>query len=129
LTTGANGAYILNDASKGSRTPIAEANSAAVEPVAYTFYRPAPGRALKLKALGALVGRDVWPDFRRVLRLAMVGAVLGLAMPIVMSKIFNDVIPSGAMGNAFTLFSALIAVAIGSASFDLARAFALVRVE
>jgi ATP-binding cassette subfamily C protein len=42
---------------------------------------------------------------------------------------FKDVITSAAFGNAVTLFGALVAVAIATASIEIARAFALIRVE
>src|SRR6185436_18749287 len=93
------------------------------------FYQPAPPGIIKLRTIGRMLGREVWPDFRRVLWFVGAGAGLGLALPIVTGMMFNDVIPSAAMGNAITLFVALLAVAVATASIDIARAFALIRVE
>ena len=129
LLSDAHGGYSMLDPAAAITVPVTESLAATIDPFAYTFYRPAPFGSLKIRALGQLVIHDIWPDLRRVLSLAGIGAILGLALPAVTGKMFNDVIPSGAMGNALTLFAALVAVGVAAAAFDLARALALIRVE
>ncbi len=128
LPTGSGG-YSVYDPSADRRVPLTSALAARLDPFAYTFYRPTPSAPISMGVLGRVTLGDVWPDLRRVIGLVFIGATLGLALPVITGKMFNDVIPSAAMGNALTLFGALIAVAIGSASFDLARGLALIRVE
>lgn len=129
LLSSAQGGYSVFDPATGKRSPVTESVASTIESFAYTFYRPAPFESLRIRDLGKLVIHDIWPDLRRVLVLAGIGAMLGLALPAVTGKMFNDVIPTGAFGNALTLFGALVAVAVAASAFELARALALIRVE
>src|SRR6185503_16222376 len=94
------GGYVLQDPVTGQRATVTAAVAATLSPLAYTFYQPAPPGIIKLRTIGRMLGREVWPDFRRVLWFVGAGAGLGLALPIVTGMMFNDVIPSAAMGNA-----------------------------
>jgi len=129
LTPDGRGRYTLHDPATSDRVSVTPAVASALSPLAYVFYVPAPPAAITLKLLGRMLGREIWPDFRRVMGLVGVGAVLGLALPIVIGIMFNSVIPSAELGNATTLFAALLAMAVAGASVDIARALALIRVE
>jgi ATP-binding cassette subfamily C protein len=129
LISSARGGYTVHDPVTTETIPVTAAFAATIATFAYTFYRPLPAGPLPLRALGRLVLTDIWPDLKRVIVLVFAGAVLGLALPVVTGKMFNDVIPSADMGNAYTLFASLVAIALGAAAFDVSRAFALVRAE
>lgn len=123
------GGYTLHNPVQKTSTPVNHAVAATLLLQAYTFYQPAPAGAINWWALGKMLAHNVGSDFKHVLIYVVAGAVLGLAMPVVTGMMFNSVIPSAAVGNAVTLFGALLAVAIATASIDIARAFALIRVE
>jgi NHLM bacteriocin system ABC transporter ATP-binding protein len=129
LLASPQGQYRMRDPATASERVVTPDIAASLSPLAYTFYVPAPAGAMTLRVVGRMLAREVWPDFRRVLAFVAAGAALGLALPIVTGMMFNDVIPSAAMGNAFTLFVALVAVAVATSSVEIARAFALIRVE
>ena len=124
-----NGGYTMQHAITGKRTVLNDAVARTINPTAFTFYRPLPPVALTLSALGKLVISDTWPDLKRVVLLAVVSALLGLALPIVTGKMFSDVIPSADMTNATTLFASLVAIALGSLAFELMRGLAVTRAE
>lgn len=129
LLPGTNAPYVMHDPAAGEAVPLTPALAATILPDAWTFYTPAPAGVLTLRALGGLLRRDVLPDFTRVLGFVGAGAALGLAMPLVIGIMFNQVIPSANMGNAVTLVVSLLAVAAAVALIDIARAFALIRAE
>lgn len=129
LLPSAKGGYTMQNPVSGKRTLLTSAIARTINASAFTFYRPLPPVALTLSALGKLVISDTWPDLRRVVLLAVVSAVLGLAFPIVTGRMFSDVIPSADMTNATTLFVALVAIALGSLMFELMRGLAVARAE
>ena len=128
LPAGKSG-YVLHNPAVDRSVPVDEAVAATLEPFGFTFYRAAPDRGLNFRVLMGMVITDLWHDLRRVVVLLVIGSTLGLATPLVMGRMFNDVVPSAQVLNAITLTAALIAVAIGSASFELSRALAMIRIE
>jgi NHLM bacteriocin system ABC transporter ATP-binding protein len=129
LLVDAAGGYVVHDPVTDQRLRVTDAVGASLDAVAYTFSTPFPAAAVTLRTLGRMLRREIWPDARRVLGFVAAGAVLGLSLPVVSGIMFNQVIPSAAMGNAVTLFIALVTVAAATALVELGRAFALIRVE
>ncbi len=129
LLSSPDGGYLLHDPASGERVPVTPDVAAGLSRQGYTFYVTAPPGALNARILGRLLGREVWPDVRRVLGFVAAGAALGLGLPVVTGLMFNRVIPSASMANAVTLVAALLALVVATAAVDIARAFALIRVE
>jgi NHLM bacteriocin system ABC transporter ATP-binding protein len=121
--------YWAVDPEDGSSRPLTEELRRRLLKLAFVFYRPFPnepigGRDLLRMALG-----DLRPDLRDILLLGLIAGLLGLLMPIATGQMVGSVIPSARPDQVLTLALALVAVHLGVALFDLARAFLLVRVE
>ena len=68
-------------------------------------------------------------DLRRVVVLSAVVAVLGLTTPIVAKAIVDDIIPYAKIDSLVPMIAALVAIAVSTGLFGIARAIALVRIE
>ena len=124
-----SGRYEVYDPAHESRIPVDSEVAARLEPFAYSFYRPAPEEPIGRKKLAQLALQDVWRDLGWVLLMALAGGALGLMLPIATRKMFSEVIPSANRVDIVTLVAALVGITLGTALFELTRAFALVRME
>ncbi|MEP6831778.1 MAG: NHLP bacteriocin export ABC transporter permease/ATPase subunit [Gemmatimonas sp.] len=129
LVSSAAGGYTMQHPKTGKKVVLTAALAAGLDTAAYTFYRPMPAVRLRLRALVQLVLADVQSDLKRMVGFAVAVALLALALPIVTGKMFSEVIPTADASNAITLFVSLFAVAVGTAAFDAARGFALLRAQ
>lgn len=99
------------------------------EPLAYAFYAATPNRPLEIVDLLRIAFRGLRTEAIMILALALGAAVLGLVLPVATAFLVGSLIPSASVSGVFVLMAALIAVHVGQAMFDIARVFALLRVE
>lgn len=121
--------YELHDPASGRVSRVDAELAGRLQGFAYSFYRSFGEQALDL--LGILrfgaVGRR-----RDMLTIGLMGVlvgVLGLLTPVATGQLIDSVIPSADHGQLAQLTLALIAVAFGSAMFELTRGFAQLRLE
>jgi NHLM bacteriocin system ABC transporter ATP-binding protein len=121
--------YVRADPAEPTRPPVNAARAQALNPLAYTFCRPFPERALQVWGVFRFglhhTGADLWT----VLLLSLAGGVLGLAMPLATGLIFDVVIPSVARTQLAFLALGLWVAAFASVAFNLTRGIALLRIE
>ncbi len=129
LLSSTPGAYVAVDPAAGTREPVTPEIAATLEPFAVTFYRPLPGDARTLRDLFVYVAPLLRADAGRIAVAALASGLLALVIPVATAQIFNQVIPNARSRDLLTLFAALVASAIGTALFDVTRAFALTRSE
>ncbi|MDB4891452.1 MAG: transporter related [Gemmatimonadetes bacterium] len=123
------GGYERVASATGTRERITLESARTLEPVAYTFYTPAPERPLGSMDLLRLAFGDLRAEASMVVALALGAALLGLIVPAAIAFMFSSVIPSASIHDVVVLMVALIAVNIGQALFELVRVFALLRLE
>jgi NHLM bacteriocin system ABC transporter ATP-binding protein len=122
-------AYALHDPVAGTVRPVTADVASTLASTAYVFYRPFPNKKLSLWDLlrfGAFGSRR---DLLTVLLMGIGTGVLGLATPLAMQRIFNDVIPASDRGQLLAIVFLLIAVGIASALFQVARSVAVLRLQ
>lgn len=121
--------YDLLDPMRGNRARLTADVAATLDGFGYQFYAPAPDRPLTGRAVAMLAINRTGRDLLLVAVTAVAGSLLGLALPVATGAMFSDVIPNADPADARTLLAALVAMALGTALFEVTRAFALIRVE
>ncbi|QTX33318.1 NHLP bacteriocin export ABC transporter permease/ATPase subunit [Aminithiophilus ramosus] len=123
------GRYGLYDPSDDSKRPLDATRAAELEREAYAVYRPFPP--------GRLTKRDLFSFglFRsgREILVAVVAAFamggLGLLVPVINGKVFQDVIPAAERGQIVEAFVVLLALGLSTALLRLFQQISLFRVE
>jgi NHLM bacteriocin system ABC transporter ATP-binding protein len=123
------GRYEIADPASGSRRRVDAEVAAALAPFAYQFYRPLPARVLRVADLWRFVALGVWGDLRVLLAMGVLGAGLGLLLPILTGVVFDQVIPGSDRGQLLGVFVALAVAALAGAAFELTRAVAVIRLN
>jgi NHLM bacteriocin system ABC transporter ATP-binding protein len=103
--------------------------AATISPVAYMFYRSLPARAMRAIDIlkFGLQGRQ-----RDLLAIAFTGlavAILGLVIPHATLIIMDSAIPDSDRGLLLQIGLGLLVTAVGTALFQLAQGFSLLRLE
>lgn len=121
--------YQLRDPQTQSVLAVDEAVAATLVPFAHTFFASLPARPLVLRDLMAFSYQSIRNDFRRLLGLGLLVGLMGLATPIVTGYVFDTLIPSADKAQLAQVSAGLVAMAIASAMFLLARSMATLRLE
>ena len=129
LQTPSGRRYRLVDPTTGAEQPVTARNAGAVQPFAYSLYRPFGPTSLDLLGLMRFAlfrrGRDV-------VTIALLGGLvglLGLVTPWATGQLIDTVIPSADMAQLGQLALLLVAVALSAAMFELTQSFAQLRLE
>lgn len=125
----AGNGYEVLDPRTGVRTALTEEMAAHVLADALMFYRPFPSHAI---GFGELVrfalerrGRELWS----CVWTGAAAGILALLPPIATGILVDHVIPSGDRGQLLSIAAILVASAIASTLFLLARQAAILRLE
>jgi ATP-binding cassette subfamily C protein len=123
------GRYEALDPTTRRREPIDAAAASAIDPGAFTFYRPFPDRAGERSELlrFALHGRG--RDLGYVLAMAVLATLAGMVAPVATAVLIDHAIPDADLGTLGHLALALAAAAFGLTMFRWAQGIALVRFE
>jgi ATP-binding cassette subfamily C protein len=111
------------------RVRVTEAIAHTLDPVAFVFYRPLPSGKLKAWDLlkFALQGRQ--RDLLMILLTGVAATLLGMLIPQATALLINRAIPYRSTSLVVQLGIGLLAVAVGSACFQLGQAIASMRLE
>ncbi len=121
--------YELNDPVEGTQIKVTPEVAAALNPIAYTFYRPFPERVLGAKDLLRFGLRGCAGDTGIVILMGTLGALLGLLTPLATGILFNSVIPEAARGQLVQIIAILLTCAVTTAMFEITKGIALLRLE
>ncbi|MEM9808710.1 MAG: NHLP bacteriocin export ABC transporter permease/ATPase subunit [Cyanobacteria bacterium P01_D01_bin.56] len=113
----------------GKRTVVNEAVARTIEPVAFMFYRPLPEGHLAAWDLLKFAFQGRQRDLLVVALASMVVTLLGMVVPQMTAVLVDDAIPFGSDSLLLQIGVALVAVAIGRASFQLVQAITTMRLE
>nr|AVH79637.1 ABC transporter related [Nostoc sp. PCC 8009] len=121
--------YEIFDPVERTRTRVDEGVAATLAPVAYMFYRPLPDKALEALTLlqFALKGRA-----RDILTIVFTGiavTLLGMLTPQATAIIMDNAIPDSDRGLLLQIGLGLLVAALGTALFQIAQGFAILRTE
>ena len=121
--------YEIFDPIEQTRVKVNERIAATLSPVAYTFYRSLPDKALKAWDLiqFALKGRA-----RELLAILFTGiavTLLGMLTPQATAILMDNAIPDSDTGLLLQIGLGLLVAALGTALFQLTQGFAILRME
>jgi NHLM bacteriocin system ABC transporter ATP-binding protein len=125
----AQGGYRLTEAGSGEGRLVDKALAETIEPMGFMFYKPFPERPLRGRDLLAIAFDSVRPEVFSVLAIALATALIALVVPWATNRMLTDIVPVNDVSGALVLTLAIIAIQVGSSTFDAAKAFFLVRIE
>jgi NHLM bacteriocin system ABC transporter ATP-binding protein len=125
----AKGGYEMVDPFANTRVPVDAEAAASLGAFAYSIYRPFEATGLTPRALLRFALFGCGRDVGTVIAIAGAVAVLGMVPPIVVSTLYNAVIPGADRGQLLQLSVALIVTALATATFQFVRGFAMLRIE
>ncbi|HEY9664575.1 MAG TPA: ABC transporter transmembrane domain-containing protein, partial [Allocoleopsis sp.] len=112
-----------------SRTPVDQTVAATLEPVAYMFYRPLPDGTIRALDLLKFAFQGRQRDILTILLTGVAATLLSMLVPQATAVLVDDAIPYGNIGLLVQLGLALLAAALGGATFQLSQAIASIRIE
>lgn len=123
------GAYTLTEPLSGEKRPVDEAVASELAPFGYQFYRSLPSMSVGMGEIWKFVTFRTWKDLQTLLAVGLLGAGLGLLLPILTGVVFDWIIPSAERGQLLSVFVALAVAALANAAFGITRAMAVVRLH
>jgi NHLM bacteriocin system ABC transporter ATP-binding protein len=112
-----------------SETVLDARAAADLAPFAYALYRPLPEAALGVRALVAFAGRGCGKEFLTVALMGAAATVVGIFPAFATGVLFNSIIPGAQRSQLLQITVLLLACALANTGFNLARSFALLRVQ
>jgi ATP-binding cassette subfamily C protein len=119
--------YDLIDPVERTRTPVDAAVSETLSGDAWMFYPPLPERPVRKGDLLAMAVRERRDDLGTILLMGLCGGLLALLVPVLTGQVFGNVIPGADRGQLVQITLALIVAALASASFQVTRSIAVLR--
>ena len=121
--------YILADPIRQTRTPVTPEVAAALQPAAYTFYRPFFEHPLTPWEVVKFGFRGSARDLSMLLLVGIAGSLLALITPVATSTLVETILPGGDPNQLLQLAAALMAAALATTLFQLTQGFAILRLE
>ena len=113
----------------GPARPLTAAHAERLHPQAHQFYRPLPPGPVKPFALWRWLGAGAGRDLAVVVAVGLLVGLIGLLIPMVTGVVFDRIVPGAERTLLAQIVLVLFAVYLGASLFDVARGFALVRVQ
>ena len=129
LLPSAGSRYMIQRPGSAERERVTAAVAESLEPVAFTFYRPFPDRAINLFGLLRFGFAGCWRDVAIVLLMGAGAGLLGLMTPLATQRIFNDLIPGAARTELLQVTVILVVIALANAMFNVTGALSQSRLE
>jgi NHLM bacteriocin system ABC transporter ATP-binding protein len=123
------GRYELHDPVAKSIRVVDEALAGQLAPFATSFFRALPAKKLRLRDIAHFTYTGMGADALWLVGLGTGIGLLSMLTPILSGYIFDVLIPSSDRGQVVQLMGALIAVAIATTMFTMARSMAALRLE
>jgi ATP-binding cassette subfamily C protein len=123
------GRYTVVDPASGLRSPLDPVLAASLAPFGYQFYRSLPSGPVGVGHIWRFVTFGAFRDLRTLVIVGLLGAGLGLLLPILTGIVFDQVIPSSDRSQLLSVFVALAVAALAGATFEITRAMAVTRLH
>jgi ATP-binding cassette subfamily C protein len=121
--------YSVHDPSDRSAKRVDQTVAEGLEPFAYSFYRPFPDTALRMRDVLRFGLRGGRRDIVVVAAMTVCAAVVGMVPAIATGVLFNTVIPGAQRSELLQMAIILLACAAVNGLFTVAQAVALLRIE
>jgi NHLM bacteriocin system ABC transporter ATP-binding protein len=129
LTRRKSGGYVLHDPVEGGRTVVDAGVALALDPFAYSFYRPFPRDLLSPAAILKFGLKGSGPELRTIVLTGCATGLIGLLTPVVTGLIFDSVIPSAQRTELYFACAFLLIANLAGSFLGLCRSFATLRLE
>lgn len=121
--------YHLYRPGGGSEVPVTAVEAATIAEEAFAVYRPLPAGSLKKGDLFSFGLFRSGGELLSAFVVALVMGGLGLLVPVINGKVFQDLIPAAERGEIVDTFLILVALALTTALLRLFQQLSLFRVE
>jgi len=121
--------YEIFDPVEYTRVKVDERIAATLTPVAYMFYRSLPNKALQAVDIARFTLKGHGRDLLLILFTGIAVTLLGMVTPYATSITIDNAIPDSDRYLLLQLGLGLLVAALGTALFQLAQGFALLRIE
>ena len=121
--------YRLHDPSDRSTRRVDQSLADSLEPFAYSFYRPFPDAALRMRDLLRFALHGGRRDLVVIAAMIVCAALVGMVPAIATGVLFNTVIPGAQRSELLQMTVILLACAGVNALFTVAQSVALLRIE
>lgn len=121
--------YEIFDPVEHTRFRVDERIAATLAPVAYMFYRSLPDKALQAIDILQFTLKGHRRDLLLILFTGIAVTLLGMVTPQATAIIIDNAIPDSDRGLLLQIGLGLLVAALGTALFQLAQGFALLRIE
>jgi ATP-binding cassette subfamily C protein len=121
--------YILKNSETNSETIVNHEIAEKLEPIGYMFFSGFDREMNSLKRVLGFAMNGVQKDAKRLMLAALAGSLIGLIIPILSGKMFDDVIPTADRTMHFEVFALMIMVGIITAGLQLVQGILNLRVE
>lgn len=129
LIASSPGRYLLHDPGERRTLKVSRDLASKLGPYGYAFYRPFPGRKLNAVDLLAFGVRGCERDLFTILGMGVAIGIVSLAVPVATGVIFDSIVPGAQRPQLLQMSVFLLAMAICSTLFHLARSLAVLRLE
>jgi NHLM bacteriocin system ABC transporter ATP-binding protein len=123
------GTYILVDPIENTQTQVTTKVADSLMGISYTFYRSFPARVLAVSDILKEGFRGTGKDILMVVIVGILGTLLGMLTPMLISIIFDTVIPGAAISQLVQIGVILLVCALARAIFELTKSIAMLRIE
>jgi len=121
--------YELYNPALNTRTRVTAEVAATLQPFAYMVYRPFPPRKLRAMDLLRFGLPFCKPELGMISLMGAGAGLLGTLTPVATGIVFDRLIPGAERGQLIWTALFLLLIATGTALFNYARSFALLRLE
>ena len=129
LLPSVSGQYEMVNPETGSRTLVTPELTRHLARFAVQFYCGLPATPVKIGDLWRFATIGARLDGQTLLLVAILGALLGMVMPVLSGYLFDDVIPSADAQGLVTVFVALVVASASGVLFEMTRAIATLRLH
>lgn len=120
--------YILYNCVEGTSVPLTEEVAKTLQPQAYMVYRPFPNKKLTVWDLVKFgIPAIKKSDLINLVLMAAVSALIGLLLPYMNQKIFDDYIPMGDKSTLIQMSVLILTFTIGNLLFTVIKNLAIFR--
>jgi ATP-binding cassette subfamily C protein len=121
--------YNIYDPETGSITRLAAATAATLNPFAFMFYRPFPQQELAPWDLARFGFTGSRRELVTIVAMSSAAGLLALLIPVLTGVVFDTIIPNAQRTELITVAVLLVVAALVTALFNLARSFAVLRLQ
>jgi len=121
--------YVAINPLAGTRQVIDQTVAASLSSIAHKFYRSFPNRRLSPWDVARIGLHGCRKDFFSVALTGILGALIGLVIPVTTGLLFDTVIPEASRSMLVQIVVILLACSIGAGLFELTKSIAILRLK